>query len=325
VICTTFNITRTTFNIRRTMFNIRRVDLNLLPVFEAVYEEQNLSRAAARLSMTQSAVSHAVTRLRTLFRDELFVRQARGVLPTLIADSVYAKIRGGLTLVREAVDELQGFDPMTSARRFFVAIPHPMGPMITLRLRERLAKIAPQIDVVASTRSRPIDLDRALREGRVDAAIDWLEPRGDQFRKTVLFDDTLVAVAREGHPALRRPVTVKLLREGKFVSLRPRIEGEHPVPGIKEWRQLNLEVALEVSEILEIFMVASQSDLFGTIPRSMEKVARNLFGLRPLRNPVLGAPVPILLVWHASRDADPAHAFLRKELSAAAIGIVERG
>ncbi len=307
------------------MFNIRRVDLNLLPVFEAVYEEQNLSRAAARLAMTQSAVSHAVTRLRTLFQDELFVRQARGVLPTPVADSIYAKIRGGLGLVREAVSELQGFDPRTSTRRYFVTIPHPMGPLITLRLRERLASIAPNIDVSASTRSRPIDLDRALREGHTDAAVDWLQPRGTQFNSTTLFDDYLVAVARGGHPALRRPASAKILREGKFVTLRPRIEGEHPVAGLNEWRRLNLEIALEVSEILEIFLVASQSDLFGVIPRSMEKVARNLFGLRTLRESTLAAPVPILLIWHASRDADPAHAFLRMELGAVAKAIVRRG
>jgi DNA-binding transcriptional LysR family regulator len=307
------------------MFNIRRVDLNLLPVFEAVYEEQSLSQAAVRLAMTQSAVSHAVTRLRTLFRDELFVRQARGVLPTPTADSIYAKTRGALALVREAVSELQGFDPKTSTRRFFIAIPHPLGPMIALRLRERLAKTAPKVDVVTSTRSRPIDLDRRLREGRVDAAVDWIEPRGDQFKQKVLFEDTLVAVARDGHPALRRPASAKILREGKFVTLRPRIEDEHPSPGIREWRQQNFEIALEVSEILEIFMVASQSDLFGIIPRSMEKVARNLFALRPLRESTQAAPVPILLIWHASRDADPAHAFLRKELGTVATAIVQRG
>jgi LysR family transcriptional activator for leuABCD operon len=308
------------------MFNIRRVDLNLLPVFEAVYEEQSLSRAAVRLTMTQSAVSHAVTRLRALFRDELFVRQARGVSPTSTADLIYAKVRTGLELVREAVDELEGFDPKTSTRRFFVTIPHPLGPMIALRLRERFAKIAPRVDVVTSTRSRPIDLDRALREGRTDAAVDWLEPRGSHFKKTLLFNDTLVLVAREGHPALRRPVTAaKTLSEGKFVSLRPRIEGEHPSPGIREWRQLKPDVALEVSEILEIFMVAGQSDLFGIIPRSMKKMARGMFGLRVLREPTDAAPVPIMLIWHASRDSDPAHAFLRKELGAVATAIVRHG
>ena len=218
------------------MFNIRRVDLNLLPVFEAVYEEQSLSRAAVRLAMTQSAVSHAVTRLRTLFKDELFVRHARGVLPTPTADSIYAKVRGGLGLVREAVSELQGFDPKTSTRRYFVAIPHPMGPMIALRLRERLGKIAPQVDVVASTRSRPIDLDRALREGRVDAAVDWLEPRGDQFHNTVLFEDTffhwitvsaLQELTAEG----------RLIREGVTLPGGTYPLNVYRVPSHRNWRR----------------------------------------------------------------------------------------
>jgi LysR family transcriptional regulator, transcriptional activator for leuABCD operon len=307
------------------MLNIRSIDLNLLPVFEAVYEEQSLSRAAVRLAMTQSAVSHAVTRLRALFSDELFVRHSRGVVPTPTAERVYAKLRSALGSVREAVIEVRGFDPGTSERRFFLAIPHPLGPMIVLRLRERLAKIAPRIDVAASTRSRPIDLDRALREARVDAAIDWLEPREGHFKAKVLFEDALVAVARDGHPALRRPPSLKVLREGEFVQLRPRVEGEHPVPAIREMRNLRLKVALEVSELLEIFMVTSQSNLFGVIPRSMEKVARKTLGLRSL-GPFIKTPtVPIKLIWHASRDADSAHAFLRAEIGAAVAEVVKWG
>ena len=253
------------------------------------------------------------------------MRQARGVQPTAAADSIYAKIRGGLGLVREAITERQGFDPRTSERRFFLSIPHPLGPMIMLRLRERMATIAPNIDVAASTRSRPIDLDRALRDGRSDAAIDWMEPRSAQLNPTTLFEDYLVAVAREGHPALRRGGPAKILREGKFVILRPRTESAHPVAAISEWRKLNLDVALEVSEILEIFMVASRSDLFGIIPSSMEQIARNLFGLRTLRESRQSTPVPIMLIWHASRDADPAHVFLRKEVGAVATSVVRHG
>ena len=75
------------------MLNFRSIDLNLLPVFEAAYEEQSLSHAAVRLAMTQSAVSHALARLRAVFRDELFVRRARGVLPTPVADRIHAKLR----------------------------------------------------------------------------------------------------------------------------------------------------------------------------------------------------------------------------------------
>src|SRR5215831_12213952 len=159
-----------------TMLNLRAVDLNLLPVFEAAYEERSLSRAASRLAMTQPAVSHAMTRLRGLFKDELFIRQSRGVLPTPVADMVYARIRGALGSVRDAVAETRGFDPRTSHREFFVTIPHPLGPMMAVRLRERLARTAANVRVEFSTRSRPVELERGLREGRVDAAVDWLTP-----------------------------------------------------------------------------------------------------------------------------------------------------
>ena len=307
------------------MLNLRSVDLNLLPVFEAAYEERNLSRAAERLAMTPSAVSHAVTRLRHVFNNELFVPQARGMLPTPGADRVYAKLRGALTSVRESVAEARGFEPKTSARRFFISIPHPLGPKIAVRLRERLAHAAPGIEVTFSTRSRPVELERGMREGRVDAAVDWLVPTGPKFREVTLFEDAVVAVARHGHPALRRPASIKTLKEGAFVTLRPRSEGENPVAGLQEWSRLNLNCTLEVSEVLEVLMVAAESDLFGLIPRSMLKIAHSLFGLRALQAGPKAVSVPVKLVWHESRDADPGHAFLRKQIALSSKDIVPKG
>jgi DNA-binding transcriptional LysR family regulator len=306
------------------MRNLRGVDLNLLPVFEAVYEQGSLSRAAELLAMTQPAVSHAMTRLRLTFKDELFIRRSRGVMPTPVADSIYAKLRGALGAIRETVTERTAFDPRTADRRFAVSIAHPLGPMIAVRLQERLARIAPGILVEFSTRSRPIELDRGLREGRVDAALDWIVPTEGRFHEETLFEDAVVAVARQGHPALGRTRTAADLRSASFVTLRYRIDAEQAVPGIREWRRLRLRAALEVSELLEVFMVASQSDLFGLIPRSMLKVARENFGLRKLPVGPHAAPVPIKLVWHESRDADRGHAFLRKQIALASGDIVPR-
>ena len=74
------------------MLNLRAIDLNLLPVFEAAYEERSLSKAAVRLAMTQPAVSHALSRLRTAFRDDLFIRHPRGMTPTPAADAIYGRL-----------------------------------------------------------------------------------------------------------------------------------------------------------------------------------------------------------------------------------------
>ena len=186
------------------MLNLRSVDLNLLPVFEAIYEERSLSRAADRLAMTQSAVSHALSRLRSVFREDLFIRQPRGVVPTRVADRLYATLRGALASVRESVAETRSFDPATSDRKFFVAVSHPLGPMIAVRLRERLGRIAPGVEVAFSTRSRPMEIEQALRDGRIDAAVDWLVPERGPFHEVTLFEDAVVVVARSGHPALRR-------------------------------------------------------------------------------------------------------------------------
>lgn len=306
------------------MLNLRSVDLNLLPVLEAVYEERNLSHAATRLAMTQSAVSHALSRLRALFRDELFVRQARGVAPTKAADLLYATLREPLAAVRASVGNARTFSPLTAERTFFVAVSHPLGPMIAVRLRERLERSAPGIEVAFSTRSRPIEIEGALREGRIDAAVDWLLPDHARVHEATLFEDAVVAVARTGHPALRRVRSTTALAELPFVSLRPRVEGDHPVAGLREWQRLKLRYVLEVSEILEVFMVVRQSDLLGLVPVSMLKFAREVFGLKPVRAGPKIIPVPIRLMWLAERDADPAHVFLREQVRLAAADIVPR-
>ena len=300
------------------MLNLRGVDLNLLPVFEAVYEERSLSRAATRLAMTQPAVSHAMTRLRGVFEDALFIRQSRGMAPTAVADVIYAGLRDALASVRDAVTEARGFDAKTSRRSFFVAIPHPLGPLMAVRLRQRLAAAAPNVKVEFSTRSRPIELERGLQDGRFDAAVDWLSPQGEQWREEDAFDDGLVAMARRGHPMIAQRALPKLLAAAEFVSLRRRGQGEFAMPALAEWRRMKMRIVLEVSEFVEILLVASQSDLAGPVPFSMERMAREMFGLRPL-NPIPRTPaIPIRVVWHRRRDADPAHAFLRGHLRASA-------
>jgi DNA-binding transcriptional LysR family regulator len=149
-------------------------------------------------------------------------------------------------------------------------------------------------------------------------------PGHGQFREFTLFEDGLAAVARSGHPAIRTTRSIGDLTKGAFVSLRPRVEGEHPVAGMREWQRLKLRVVLEVSEILEIFMVVSQSDLFGLIPLSMSRFAREVFGLRQLQAGPRRVPIPIKLVWTSTREPEPAHAFLRKQIQLAATDVVPR-
>ena len=303
-------------------FNLRAVDLNLLPVFEAVYEERSSSRAARRLALTQPAVSHAIARLRTLFNDELFVRQPRGVHPTPVADAIYARLAGSLASVRDAVAATRTFAPKSAEREFFVAIAHPLGPLMALALRERLARSAPRSHVTFSTRSRPVDIARDLAEGRVDVAVDWLVPAGAGFAEAAVYDDGIVVMARTGHPALRQRDAGAIARAGTLATLRPRVEGEHPVPAMRELIRLPFRDRLEVSEFIEVLLVAGSSELLAPVPVSMEWLGREAFGLRRVAAIAPIAPIPIRLVWHRSRERDPAQVFLRAELAATVRGVV---
>jgi DNA-binding transcriptional LysR family regulator len=302
--------------------NLRSVDLNLLPVFEAVYEERSLSRAAVRLSMTQPAVSHALARLRIVFKDELFLRHPRGVTATAVADAIYQRMDEALGLVRAAVADRRGFDPRTSERRFFVAIPHPLGPMLAVRLLERLKGSAPGVSVGFSTRSRPIDLERNLLDGRFDIAVDWLPTSKDGLEDEVLFEDELVPVVRKDHPAIGMAQSRKALVSGwEFVILRPRVESvEHPLEAVKAWARLKPKVVLEVSEFLEVLAVLGRTDFVGLVPVSLATAARSQLGVELIPGLPRSERFPVRMIWRASRGIDPALQFLRKEVSLAVRG-----
>lgn len=299
------------------MFNLRSIDLNLLPVFEAVYEEKNLSRAAERLGMSQSAVSHALTRLRDLLRDELFVRLPQGVQCTPLADLVYQRVRESLAGVRDLLGETRMFNPSTSSRRFYVAIPHPLGPLLAQSIHDQLAETAPGITVEFSTRSLPIELTRKLEDGRVNLAIDWLVPEGKGFHCLALFDDHVVLLARSDHPANKAKNIENLVAQHQFVAMHKRLlsfaQRFLPAPLLN----IPANQLLELSEHMEVLLTASRSERIAVVPRSLVILARETFGLEPLALSISTGDFPVNLVWHNNRDSDPAHAFLREQLSAA--------
>jgi LysR family transcriptional activator for leuABCD operon len=129
------------------MFNLRSLDLNLLTVFEAIYEIGTVSGAAERLNLSQSATSHALSRLRETCGDALFVRAVQGQSPTPVAKAMYPRIKQALEALRESLSDASGFDPARSQRDFRVSIPHPMGPFYVLSLRAAAAKAAPGVEL----------------------------------------------------------------------------------------------------------------------------------------------------------------------------------
>ena len=295
------------------MTNLRSLDLNLLLVFEAVFEAGSILRAADRLALSQSATSHALTRLRDACRDDLFVRIGQGITPTPVAQRIYPEIRRALDITRRAIAEAQGFDPATSTRRFEVAIPHPLGPIWALAVRQAAREIAPSVGLHFDTRTLPIDPFERMRGGGLDLAVDWMVPPDDRFVLRRLLEETLVLIARSGHPRITPESGPDAIAREEFVRTHPRA-GARPAAleaVVQAVQQVMPAPALLVSEYLEIPYVVSHTDMLGLLPRSMLPRAIETGGLQVIPHAISALPAPIHLVWHETRRADAGHRWLR--------------
>jgi LysR family transcriptional regulator, transcriptional activator for leuABCD operon len=294
------------------MFNLRSLDLNLLTVFEAIYEVGTVSGAADRLALSQSAASHALARLRDACKDDLFIRANQVLSPTAVAREMYPAIKQALDALRATLAEASGFDPGTSQRRFRISIPHPMGPFYALDLRKAAAAIAPGIVLTFNTVSRPVDLEDHLGEGALDIAIDWLPVELDPFINKKLFDDRLVVVARGGHPSINAGVTLEDLLKAEFVGPHRRRETDRLPKALREFDKLGVHETVRVSELLEMPVVVASTDLLGIFLSSMGPLMKKRLGLQILPIPLELPPMPIYMIWHETRRHDAAHRWLRE-------------
>jgi DNA-binding transcriptional LysR family regulator len=294
------------------MFNLRSLDLNLLTVFEAIYQLGTVSGAADRLALSQSATSHALSRLRDACKDDLFVRAGQGLSPTPVAQEMYPAIKQALDALRATLAEASGFDPGTSQRHFRISIPHPMGPFYALHLRTAVTTVAPGITLTFNTASIPVDLEESLRDGAVDIALDWLPAELDPFVNQKVFDDRLMLVARGGHPSIKAAATLDDLRKAEFVAPHRRREIEHLPSALREFYKLGLPEAVRVSELLEIPTVVASTNLLGIFPSSMGRLMEKGLRLRVLPLPLELPVLPIYMIWHEARRHDAAHRWLRE-------------
>ena len=293
------------------MFNLRSLDLNLLTVFEAIYEIGTVSGAADRLALSQSATSHALARLRDACKEDLFTRTQQGLSPTPAAREMYPAIKQALDGLRATLAEASGFDPGTSQRRFRISMPHPMGPFYLLALRAAIAAAAPSIMVTFDTVSRPVDLEGNLRDGVVDLAIDWLPVQLDPFVNRKIFDDRLVLLARRDHPTVGIGITTEELLKAEFVNLHHRRDIGHPI-ALKDLIELGIRETVHVSELLEIPTLVASTDLVGIFFASMGPILESRLGLQILPLPLETSFLPIYVIWHEARRHDSAHRWLRE-------------
>jgi DNA-binding transcriptional LysR family regulator len=173
--------------------SFNRLDLNLLRVFDAVMEERSVLRAGQRLCLSQSAVSHALARLREMLDDELFIRTPTGMQPTARALTMAPLIREAWKSLEAAIGPPK-FEPGNSTRRFTIAVSDFVAMVMVPDLLRLLRREAPLVDLVVRPDSW-IDLAEQIDLGQIDAAIGTFPHVPPRFRLNSLFayDDVLIA------------------------------------------------------------------------------------------------------------------------------------
>jgi DNA-binding transcriptional LysR family regulator len=311
---------------------LARLDLNLLVAFDALARERNVTRAAQRTGVTQSAMSHALSRLRDLFGDPLLVRGRGGMMLTPRAEALVVPLRSGLSTLGRALAQPASFDAKSARRAFRVASPDLFDVLVVPRLLQRIRSEAPGIDVVVVPLAER-GLAERLESGELDVAV---APRVDPVRDAVaggapagllqsrLFRDRFVCFLRADHPALgtsaRRKqaaprLSLRTFSELSHALISPSGEGPGFVDELLAERGLRRRVALRIPHFYAALAIVAKSDLVLTAPQALRQLVPESARVAVLECPL---PLPkhsVNLVWHERYAKDPGHTWLRELLS----------
>jgi DNA-binding transcriptional LysR family regulator len=293
-----------------TDMNVQDIDLNLLRVFDAVLHEKGVTPAAARLGLTQPAVSNALARLRKLFGDALFVRTPRGVDATPFARELAEPVKQALALLESALAHGPGFDPATSTRafRFYMS---DLGQIEFLPpLVERAQRDAPGVRLEAVALDVE-DIADALAAGALDLAVGFLPGLAAPVSRQALFRDPYLCLMRADHP-------IATLTKKKFLDASHALViyrgGHRVIEEALERSGVARRIALRVPHFTVVPMVLERTDLILTLPARVARVFERRGKLKALPPPVPIPSAEVAVHWHERFEADPGNRWLRQQI-----------
>ena len=299
--------------------DIRAVDLNLLKAFDALMTERAVTRAAGRIGLSQPAMSHALSRLRDLFADDLFVRSPAGMEPTARAREIAPLVSIAIEHIDAALNPGTGFDPAQSERIFTAGMAEYAEVPLVERLAGAFSRTAPKATlrlVPITGAEAPERLDRETVEVAVAHLGARVGPLPQRFESALLFRDPFVVVARSGHPCLAQRLSVEAYARLGHVLVSPRGDTTGAVDRPLAALGLSRRIQLLVATYLALPAVLEGTDLVATVPeRTARRIAAAGFAIVPLP---LDLAVTVSMAWHRRNARTPAHLWFRNLLIEAA-------
>lgn len=295
------------------MVNVNEFDLNLLVAFDALLRERNVTRAGARIGMSQPSMSNALARLRKEWGDPLFVRTPRGMEPTPFALRLAKPVQQGLAILREGLEQPFGFDPLTSQRHFRLLMSDVAQVIVMPSLVKHLKRVAPRIRVSALPLPRE-QYANALETDQADLAIGNLPLLQGAFYQQRLFEDDYVCLIRRDHPLLSSALGLDEYLSAQHVAVINSV-GDAMVSRELTRRGLSREIVLEIPNFLTVYDIIKNSDLLATAPSivARSRLPDDSVVVRPL--PISIPRANVRQYWHLRYHNDPPHQWLRSELA----------
>jgi DNA-binding transcriptional LysR family regulator len=287
--------------------NLSAIDLNLFLVLHAVLEERSATRAAARLHVTQSAVSNALARLRQLLGDPLVVRHGRGLVATPRAEQLAPLLRDVADRLAVALDR-GGFVAEESTRTFTIALADSHqaceGPRIAQAFTKRLPKA--RLRMVSADYLAATD---GLANGDVDVAFAPEQAVQPGMRSQPLFEESAALVVRRDHPRVGRRMTRELFNELAHIDVHVVLgrPGTGHRAAQRGWERAGVRrrVVLTVPYFMTAALAAAATDCIAGLP---DRMAALCVSLLPLKKVSAAFPLPSMttvMIWHERTDADP--------------------
>lgn len=292
---------------------MRTQELNLLMMFDAIMTEGSITRAAERLAMTQPAVSNAVSRMRVIWKDELFVKDGRKIQPTLFAQNLWQQIKDPLESLNQAI-EPHIFEPATSTRTFRLAIASAVVDIAWQELREIVEREAPMVNIHAIPYTI-VNGEQVLIDAEVDLVIGTGNSTTSVIHSEFLFQPSYVCIMRKDHPLAKENLSMEEFASAAhlLVSLSGDVTGF--TDQVLAQHGLKRRIAMSVNHFSAVPKLIENSDLIAVVPPTTVEEAIFSHRLSVTHPPVEIPGGQVTCFWHKRQEKDGGLTWLRQHIN----------
>ena len=290
--------------------NLAALDLNLLVVFDALMTEQHVTRAAQRIGLSQPATSNALARLRSLLKDDLFVRTSQGLRPTATAIALQQHLRPALQQIQAALLEQSTFEPITSDRAFGIGMSDYVEFVLLPPLMQAIEKLAPHVVMQVRSGDRE-KLLALLDSGEIDIACGVFPETMKGHHQQPLFQESYTCVCRQSHPAIGDSLSLDTYLAVSHLLVSVMEDRTGRVDKLLSRQNCSRHIALSIPHFLVAPFVLAETDLIATLAHRVARAFARHQSLKLLPMPLEMDDFTVSMHWHQATEKSPACQWMR--------------